>query len=89
MTSPLAGARDSASCVSAGRLYVSTADGKLHRLAARGDAWEEAGEAKQPRVAHRLVSVNGKYLLAIGGAARGDNLDSLEAIEAKASEQRK
>ena len=42
-----------ASCVAGGRLYVSPADGKLYRLAAKGDFWEEAGNCR------RLVSCIG------------------------------
>jgi hypothetical protein len=71
-----------ASCVTGGRLYVSPADGKMYRLAPKGDAWEEAGKLKQARVVHRMVAVNDKLLLAVGGASKGDNVALTESVVA-------
>jgi len=62
-----------------GNLYVSVSDGTLWRLAESGDAWEKAG-ASTPRLAHRLAS-DGRQVLILGGAAKGANLDLVEAIE--------
>lgn len=67
-----------AACSAGGRLYLSVADGALLRLDAAGRAWEKVGQAT-PRIVHRLVS-HGPKLLVIGGAAKGDNLDSIEAV---------
>jgi len=62
-----------------GRLYVSVSDGTVWRLNEAGTAWEKAAEGA-PRVAHRLASA-GDALLVLGGAANGDNLDSIERLE--------
>lgn len=70
-----------ASCVAGGRLYLTAADGKLVRLAGNGDAWEEVGRLKQPRIVHRMVAAHDNLLIAIGGAYQGDNVALTEAIE--------
>lgn len=67
-----------AACVQDGRLYVSTGDGALLRLNARADGWD-AVAAATPRIVHRLVPFGGQVLV-LGGAARGDNLDLVEAV---------
>jgi N-acetylneuraminic acid mutarotase len=72
-----------ASCVAGGRLYVSPADGKVYRLAAKGDAWEEAGELKQARVVHRLVAADGNRLVAVGGASKDGNVALTESVQPK------
>jgi N-acetylneuraminic acid mutarotase/uncharacterized GH25 family protein len=69
-----------ASCVAGGRLYVSTADGKLHRLSEKGDGWETVGMLKQPRYVHRMVAVSPHLLLVIGGASKSGNVALTEAI---------
>ena len=68
-----------AACTHAGGLYVSVADGKLYRLSRNGDKWDEAGQAS-PRIAHRIAS-DGKQILVFGGAGKGGNLDSVEAVK--------
>jgi N-acetylneuraminic acid mutarotase len=69
-----------AACVLGDRLFVSTADGKLQRLTAKGDAWEEAGQLQQPRIVHRKVAIADKLLLVLGGAGKGENVALTEAI---------
>jgi N-acetylneuraminic acid mutarotase len=68
-----------ASCACGGRLYVSTADGKVWRLTEKGDAWEEVGQLKEPRFVHRLVAAGKNRLLAVGGASKKGNVALTEA----------
>jgi YHS domain-containing protein len=70
-----------ASCVAGGRLFVSTADGKVSRLSEKGNAWEEVGRLRQPRSVHRMVSADEELLVAVGGASRAGNVALTEAIE--------
>lgn len=74
-----------ASCEVGGRLYVSTADGKLYRLSEKGDTWEPAGELKQPRYVHRMVAPSDNLLLVIGGASKTGNVALTEAIRTRAT----
>jgi hypothetical protein len=67
-----------AACVHDGVLYVSVADGSLYRLDAAGPRWEKLG-ASTPRLAHR-IGFWGQSILISGGAAKGNNLDLIEAI---------
>lgn len=67
-----------AACSAHGRLYLSVADGSLLRLDAAGTAWERVGSAS-PRIVHRMVP-HGRSLLVVGGADKGWNLDSIEAV---------
>ncbi len=60
------------------KLYVSVSDGTLYRLNESAQKWEKAGSAT-PRLAHRIVSTR-KEILVIGGAAKGNNSDLVEAI---------
>ncbi len=69
-----------ASCVAGERLYVSPADGKLYRLSASGDAWEEAGALAQPRVVHRMVEGPGGRLIVLGGASKQGNVARTETL---------
>ena len=64
-------------------VFLSAADGKLIRLTAKGDAWEDVGRLKQPRIVHRMVAANDNLLVAVGGAFRGDNVAVTEAIANK------
>jgi hypothetical protein len=70
-----------AACSAGGRIYVNPADGKLYRLAATGDAWEDAGSVENPRVVHRMVPVRDDLLLVLGGSSRAGNVAATEAIE--------
>ncbi len=69
-----------AACTSADRLYFSLGNGKLVRLAAGGDAWEEVGQLKQPRIVHRMVTGTRASLVVLGGSARGQTVAGTEAI---------
>jgi hypothetical protein len=69
-----------AACVADGRLLVSPTDGKLWRLTEKGDSWEQVGALKQPRFVHRLAALSDGWIIAVGGAYRGGNLASIEAI---------
>lgn len=61
------------------RPHAALADGRIIRLNASGDGWEEIGRLKQARVAGRMVAASGR-LLVLGGAVRGDNLDAVEHL---------
>jgi N-acetylneuraminic acid mutarotase len=63
-----------AACTAGGRLYVSTADGKISRLTQDGKAWEQVGQLKQPRIVHRMVALTDHAIVTIGGASKGDNI---------------
>jgi hypothetical protein len=69
-----------------GRLYVSVADGTLYRLDTTGKAWEKVA-ATTPRIVHRLAAHGGEILV-VGGAAKGDNLDLIEAVRGPATAPR-
>ncbi len=64
--------------VHAGSLLAAVADGRVLRLNPNGGSWETVAEVT-PRVAHRLVSA-GDRVFVLGGAAKGKNLDMVEAI---------
>ncbi|MBS1874685.1 MAG: hypothetical protein JSU00_15830 [Acidobacteria bacterium] len=68
-----------AACVHRGRLYVSLADGVIHRLDESTRRWIEAGRAT-PRIAHRMAPA-GDRMFVIGGASGGANLDRIDAVE--------
>jgi N-acetylneuraminic acid mutarotase len=55
-----------------GQLYVSGADGVVHRLADDGSAWESAGKLDRPRFFHRLLPDDEGALLAVAGASMDD-----------------
>jgi hypothetical protein len=67
-----------AACTLDGTLYVSVADGSLARLVNEAKAWERVAKTT-PRIVHRLVPHDGA-ILAIGGAAKGENLDLVERV---------
>ena len=69
-----------ASCVVGRRLYVSTADGKIHRLSEKGNGWEAAGELKQPRYVHRMVAASADLLIVVGGASKSGNVALTETV---------
>lgn len=70
-----------AACSMNGKIFVSPSDGKVYRLAEKKDAWEEVGELQTKRIVHRLVAVRDDLLLALGGAGKGGNIATVEAIE--------
>lgn len=62
-----------------GSLYLSTMDGRLHRLAGDGRQWQDIGQLLEGRFFHRLLSDGAGSLLAVGGASHGvGHLDSIE-----------
>ncbi len=70
-------------CVAGGRIYAGPPDGKVYRLNAKRDGWEEVAVLKERRVVHRLVPVNDGLLLAIGGGSRVGNVALIEAVVPK------
>ena len=74
-----------AACAHGGSVYASVADGSLFRLGASGDHWEKVATAT-PRIVHRLVP-DGAQILICGGAAKGDNLDLVEAVTVAGSSE--
>jgi N-acetylneuraminic acid mutarotase len=62
-----------------GKLYLSTMDGNVFTLADDGQAWTAVAKLEKPRFFHRLLP-HGHQLLAIGGAARGGHLDTIERV---------
>ncbi len=70
-----------AACVAGGRLFVSTADGKVHRLTEKGDVWQQTGELKQARIVHRMVAPSDEMIFTVGGASKGGNVALTEVIQ--------
>ncbi len=64
----------------ADKLYVSGADGLLHRLSEAGDAWEVAGKLAMPRLTHRLLPGIAGDVLAVGGNFAGSPVRFVESI---------
>jgi N-acetylneuraminic acid mutarotase len=71
-----------AACVAGGHLFVSVADGKVHRLSDPGDAWQQTGELKQARIVHRMVAPSEEVIVTVGGASKGGNVALTEVIQA-------
>ncbi|MBM4069677.1 MAG: hypothetical protein FJ271_12105 [Planctomycetes bacterium] len=67
---PMRNAFSPAACSTGGKLYLSTSDGYLYRLSAKGDAWETVGEIKQRRYVHRLVPNGAQRIVVLGGASQ-------------------
>jgi len=67
-----------AAAVMKGRLYVSLGDGGLYRLEPTAQAWVKVGQAT-PRIAHRLIPVDGRILV-VGGADKGANSNLIEEV---------
>ena len=62
-----------------GRLYVTTVKGTLQALSADGAQWEVIGRTPTPRFFHRLLPVDEKTLLVVGGANM--SIGKFDAIE--------
>ncbi len=60
-----------------GTLFVSQADGRVHRIRSGESDWTHAGDLNEPRFFHRLAS-DGESLFAIAGANRTGHLRSVE-----------
>ena len=64
-----------------GQLYVTTYSGQLSRLSDDGKSWQDAGKLPRPRFFHRLLSADGRSLLAVGGASMEEGKDlSVEIV---------
>lgn len=70
-----------AACVLAGRLYACGSDGKIYRLSAKQDSWDEVATVATKRSAHRMLPVGDSQLLVLGGTAKNATIASLELIE--------
>jgi hypothetical protein len=68
-----------AACTVDGRVYVSVADGSVHRLAADGKAWEPVASVV-PRIVHRAIPDGICHMILVGGAAHAENLDLVERV---------
>ena len=62
-------------------VFMSQADGKVHRLAPGAEGWQAVATLDNPRFMHRLAPTGG-HLLAVGGAARGDHLKVIDVVPA-------
>lgn len=62
------------------RLYASGMEGDLYRLSETQDRWERVETLAFPRYFHRLVPVEKNQLAAVGGAAPGGHLRTIEWI---------
>jgi N-acetylneuraminic acid mutarotase len=68
-----------AACTIEGSVFISVADGGIHRLAADGSAWEPVATVS-PRIVHRMVPLGNDAVVLLGGAHRRDNLDVVEVV---------
>jgi len=66
-------------CSANGKLYVSVNDGTVASLSADEKTWDVVAKLA-PRVVHRMVPAGSNGLLLIGGASRGENLDTVEFV---------
>ncbi|MEQ8768843.1 MAG: hypothetical protein RL885_33365 [Planctomycetota bacterium] len=57
----------SSSFATGGRLYVTTYDGNLQRLAEDGQSWEVVRELKRARFFHRMLPLSDHALVSLGG----------------------
>lgn len=64
-----------------GKLYVSTINGDLERLSADGKQWEIIAKMPTARFFHRMLPVDEKHLLVVGGANMAEGkFDQVEII---------
>lgn len=75
-----------AACTVDGAVFVSVADGSIHRLPKGAAAWEPVARAR-PRIAHRMVSCGSDAVMLLGGAHRRDNLDLVEVVSLQLSRE--
>lgn len=67
-----------------GRLYVSTFNGNLQRLAEDGQSWEIVRELEPARFFHRMLPLGNDRLLFIGGANMSEGkYDEISVIKVK------
>jgi N-acetylneuraminic acid mutarotase len=61
-------------------LFICGFSGILYRLNRTGDGWEAVGPLEEGRFFHRLLPLDERHLLAVGGASRSGHLASIERI---------
>ncbi|WP_430453000.1 Kelch repeat-containing protein [Rhodopirellula europaea] len=65
-----------------GRLYVTTLDGFVHRLAADEEAWETVAQVEPARFFHRMLPTSDDRLVMLGGANMQEGkFSSIDAIQ--------
>lgn len=57
------------SCATGGKLYATTISGDLERLSEDGQAWQIVAKLPTARFFHRMLPVDDKHLLIVGGAS--------------------
>ena len=63
-----------------GRVYANSFQGDLLRLTEDATAWEAVARVKQPRLAHRLVTLGASELLVLGGEDGDGKRPELEPL---------
>ena len=63
-----------------GRIYASTFQGDLLRLASDSGSWEVVGRLQYPRLSHRIVAAGRTQILALGGEDGEDKRPELELL---------
>ncbi|MEO9592157.1 kelch repeat-containing protein [Rhodopirellula bahusiensis] len=64
------------------RLYVTTLDGFVHRLAGDGEAWETVAQVEPARFFHRMLPTSDDRLVMLGGANMQEGkFSSIDAIQ--------
>jgi len=72
-----------------GRLYVTTANGELQRLDEDGSSWEVIAKTPTARFFHRLLPLDDKHLLVVGGAnMETGKFKAIEVIDVRMDETR-
>jgi N-acetylneuraminic acid mutarotase len=69
-----------ASAIQGKQLYLTPTDGKLYRLSAKKNEWEEAGKLEKGRFVARMVAGPDGTLVILAGAAPGGMLASVENV---------
>jgi N-acetylneuraminic acid mutarotase len=65
-----------------GRLYVTTINGDLQRLSEDGKRWEIVAKMPTARFFHRMLPIDDKHLLVVGGANMSEGkFEEVEIIE--------
>ncbi len=69
-------------------LYATTITGSIQRLAGEGKSWEYLGQLDHPRFFHRLIALNEKQLVAVGGGSMSvGKIVEIEVIPANPPKQ--
>ncbi|HTR41352.1 MAG TPA: kelch repeat-containing protein [Pseudomonadales bacterium] len=61
-------------------IYASGFSGELLRLSADGSRWEVIAKLKEPRFFHRLILLDEKHLIAVGGEGKQGKLQDIEVL---------